>query len=156
MNLTIFDCFSIILTSSYTWFVLILFFLLNFVKYNFKINSPKKFVCNFACFYIYLFWLVSIFLNRSGDIEKNLGLKTKSCQSFSICQWNLYIISAHDFSKMSLLQAYNAVHKYDIICLLEVYLNSSIPYDDGNMEIPGYNLIRADHPSHKRGDVCIY
>ena len=40
-NLTIFD-FSIILTSSYTYFVLIFFFLLNVVKYNFKTNSPKN------------------------------------------------------------------------------------------------------------------
>ena len=55
------------------------------------------------------------------------------------------------------MQAYNAVHKYDIICLSETYLNSSIPYDNDNLEIPGYNLIRAHHPSeNKRGDVCIY
>ena len=58
---------------------------------------------------------------------------------------------------MSLLQVYNAVHKHDIICLLETYLNSSIPYDDDNLEIPGYNLIRGDHPSEdKRDGVCIY
>ena len=63
VNLTKFDCFSIILTSSYTYFVLIFFFLLNVVKYNFKINSLKKFVCNFTSFYICLFWLISIFLN---------------------------------------------------------------------------------------------
>ena len=55
------------------------------------------------------------------------------------------------------MQAFNAVHKYDIICLSETYLNSSIPYDNDNLEIPGYNLIRAHHPSeNKRGDVCIY
>ena len=157
VSLTIFDCFSVILTSSYTCFVLIFFFLLYVVKYNFKINSPKIFVCNLTCLYIDLFWLVSIFLNCSGDIEKNPGPKTKSCQSFSVCHRNLNKICAHNFSKMSLLQAYNAVHKYDIICLSETYLNSSVPYDDGNLEIPGYNLIRTDHQSEdKRGGVCIY
>ena len=59
---------------------------------------------------------------------------------------------------MSLLQAYNAVHKYDIICFSETYLNSSIPYDNDNLEdISEYNLIRADHPSEdKRGSVCLY
>ena len=97
------------------------------------------------------------FLNRSGDIEKNPGPKTKSCQSFLICHWNLNSISALNFSKMSLLKAYNATHKYDIICLSETYLNSSIPYDDDNLEIAGYNLIRADHPSEdRRGGVFIY
>ena len=66
-------------------------------------------------------------------------------------------MSVHNFSKMSILQAYNPVHKYDIICLLETYLNSSIPYDDDNLEIPGYNLIRAGHQSeYKRGGVFIY
>ena len=157
MNLIIFDCFPIILTSSYTYFVLIFFFLLNVVKYKFEINSPKKFVSNLTYFYIYLFWLVSIFLNRSGDIEKKPGPKTKSCQSFSTYHWNLNSLSAQNFSKILLLQAYNAVHNYDIICLSETYLNCSIPYDDDNLEIPGYNLIRAYHPSkHKRGRVCIY
>ena len=58
---------------------------------------------------------------------------------------------------MSLLQAYNGVHKYDIICLSGTYLNSSIPYDDDNLEIPEYNLIHADHPSEdKRGGICTY
>ena len=58
---------------------------------------------------------------------------------------------------MLLLQACNAVHKYDIICLSEIYVNSSIPYDDDNLETLGSNLIRADHPSEdKRGGVCIY
>ena len=58
---------------------------------------------------------------------------------------------------MSLLQVYNAVHKYDIVCLSETCQNYSIPYDDDNLEIPGYNLIRADHPSKdKRNGICIY
>ena len=42
-------------------------------------------------------------------------------------------------------------------CLSETYLNSSILNDDYNLEIPGYNLFRADHQSNtKRGGVCIY
>ena len=129
---------------------------LTLLNITLKVNSPKKFVCNLTCFYIYLFWLV-YFLNRSRDIEKDPGPKTKSCQSFSICHWNLNSISAHNFSKKLLLQAYNAVHKCDIICLSKTYLNSSIPYDDDNLEIPGYNLIRADHLSKdKRNGICIY
>ena len=45
----------------------------------------------------------------------------------------------------------------DVICLSESYLDSSISNDDDNLEIPGYDLYRADHPSDtKRGGVCIY
>ena len=58
---------------------------------------------------------------------------------------------------MSLLRAYISVNKIDIICLSETYLGSSIPSDDDNLELPGYNLERVDNPSNtKRGGVCIY
>ena len=47
------------------------------------------------------------------------------------------------------------MHKFDIICLSEIYLDSSI--DDGSLEISGYYLLRSDHPSNKkRGGICIY
>ena len=58
---------------------------------------------------------------------------------------------------MSLLRAYLAFHKFDIICLSETYLNSSNSPDDETLEISGYNLVRSDHPlNSKRGGVCIY
>ena len=39
----------------------------------------------------------------------------------------------------------------------ETYLDSSIPSDDNNLEIPGYGLIEADYPSNrKRMGVCVY
>ena len=45
----------------------------------------------------------------------------------------------------------------DIICLSEIYLDSIIQSDNDNLEIPGYNLVRSDHPSNnKRGGVCIF
>ena len=57
---------------------------------------------------------------------------------------------------MFLLKAYITVHKFDIICLSETYLDSSSD-DDDNLEIAGYNIARADHPINtKRGGVCIY
>ena len=59
--------------------------------------------------------------------------------------------------KISLLKAYITVHKFDIICLSETYLDSSTRHDDENLEIPGYDIARADHPTNtKRGGVCIY
>ena len=60
-------------------------------------------------------------------------------------------------SIFSLLSAYISVHKFDIICHSEIYLNSEILSDDENLEIPGYNLVREDHPSNsKRGGVYGY
>ena len=79
-----------------------------------------------------------------GDIESNPGPRPNSGQSFSICHWNLNSIAAHNFSKISLLRAYNAIHNYDIICLSEIYLNHDTSSDSDNLKIPGYELIRVD------------
>ena len=70
-------------------------------------------------------WVASPTISLSGD---------KEC--FSVCHWNLNSISAHSFTKVSLLSAYISVHKFDIICLSETYINSEIPSDDENLEIP--------------------
>ena len=68
-----------------------------------------------------------------------------------------YSIAAHNFAKLVLLKAYNSVHKFDIICLSETYLDSNILPDDSNLKIPSYNLVCSDHPTNKkRGGVCIY
>ena len=96
-------------------------------------------------------------LKLCGDIESNPGPRPNSSQSFSICHWNLNSIAAHNFSKISLLKAYNAIHTFDIICLSETYLNHDTLSDNDNLKIPGYELIRVDHPSNqKQGGICIY
>ena len=76
---------------------------------------------------------------------------------FPICHWNLNRVSAHTFIKVFLLSAYISVHKFNIICFSETYLIPKIPSDKENLEVPGYNLVREDHPSNsKRGEVCVY
>ena len=54
--------------------------------------------------YVFHVWLYLILTKRSGDIEQNPGPKSNSCQSFSICHWNLNSISAHNFIKIFLLK----------------------------------------------------
>ena len=45
----------------------------------------------------------------------------------------------------------------DIICLSKTFLDSSIPIDRNTLSIPGYSMMRADHPSNtKRDGVCLY
>ena len=101
-------------------------------------------------------WYCKCLLQLSGDIELSPGPKLNSCKSFSICHWNLNSITSHNFIKVSLLTAYNSIHKFDIICLSETYLNFETLSSNENWNIPGYNLITADHLSNtKRGGVCI-
>ena len=93
-----------------------------------------------------------------GDIELNPGPKHEQSQSLSIYHWNLNSIPAHNFQKLALLQGFISSNKVDILCLSKAFLNSDISYDDSNLQLPGFDLIRApDHPSNtKRGGVCIY
>ena len=45
----------------------------------------------------------------------------------------------------------------DIVFLSETFLDSIIAHDDTNLDINGYAMLRADHPSNsKRRGVCIY
>ena len=114
-----------------------------------------------SCLYLailsnYLTWFITIIL-LSGDIEINPGPKSSSRECFSICHWNLNSISAQSYTKVSLLTAYNLIHNFDIICVSETFLNSETAPNDPNLEIPGYNMCRGDHPSNcKRGSVCIF
>ena len=63
----------------------------------------------------------------------------------------------HNFFKVSLLQTLVVANDYDIICLIETFLDSSIKNDDDRISIPGYNILHADHPSNtKSAVVCIY
>ena len=100
-------------------------------------------------------WLYSLLILLSTDVELNPGPKRAFTRNISICHWNLNSISAHNYIKLFFLRAYIAIHKFDIICLSETYLDSSTTSDDDNFAISGYNLIRSDHSSNnKRGGVC--
>ena len=92
-----------------------------------------------------------------GDVELNLGPKQRQDKSLSICYWNLNDISVNNFQKLELLQSRIWSNKVEILCLSQTFLNSDISCDDKNLQLPGFDLIRADYPSNvKRGGACIY
>ena len=72
-----------------------------------------------------------ILLLTHGDIEANPGPTKKTSNYFSCCHWNVNSILAHN--KMSLLTAYNIVQKFEIICISETYLDSTV--DNKTVEI---------------------
>ena len=153
ISILVFSC-SILPTISIFFLSLSLgIFVCNTIKI-FLFSKFRKIKGVFVSIFVFTFF--AYFLSRklllSGVIENNPGRNP-----VTICHWNLNSISAHDFAKVQLLKAYLAVHKFDIVCLSETYLNSSFPFDDGNLDIPGYIMIRADHPANsKRGGVCMY
>ena len=92
------------------------------------------------------------------DVELNPGPKNnKSSYYFSLCHWNLNSFPAHDFSKLSLIEAYNTYHNFDMILLSETYLDSSYVNDNKRLNLKDFTLIRADNPHNcKRDGVSIY
>ena len=128
------------------------------VKYPFK-SKYRANVCrrNLNKFYT-ICCMILLLLISAGDIELNPGpRKNNTSYNFSFCHWNLNSIAAHNFSTLSLLEAYNVQHKFHMICLSETFLDSSIRFNDERLNMKGYKLIRAGNPSDsKKGGVCIY
>ena len=98
---------------------------------------------------------MKILLVNSGDIETNPGPRKSSPIKF--CHWNLNVLAAHDHFKVTLIEAFITTHNFNILCLSETFLDSTIDLNDENVNIDGYSILRADHPSNnKRRGVCIY
>ena len=123
-------------------------------KYPFK-SKYRASVClrNLNNFYT-ICCIFLLLLICAGDIELNPGpRKNNTSYNFSFCHWNLNSIAAHNFSKLSSLEAYNVQHKFDMICLSE----TSIPTNDERLNMKEYKLIRVDNPSDSKKDgVAIY
>ena len=133
MNINSFQSYSL------STFILLVFLFLG-LKYNGHKISMKFFVWFLFLMGVSLntsLWLQILLVLLSGDVEINPGPKRTPKASLSICHWNLNSISAHNYAKLSLLRAYFAFHKFDIICLSETYLNFSNLPDDETLEISG-------------------
>ena len=87
--------------------------------------STKLYISIFMLFIILLgvlVWLCSCWIKLSGDVETNPGPKNSVSECLSICHWNLNSISAHDYSKLFLLKACIAVHKFDIVFVSQKHI----------------------------------
>ena len=114
----------------------------------------------FLQYCLILNYFIELSLNlllQHGDTETNPGPRGNCSQYFSFCHWNLNSLPAHNYVKVPLLQAFNTLHKFNLICLSETYLGSSISIEEKSLIIDDYNSLHTDHPSDtKRGGVCIY
>ena len=63
-------------------------------------------------------------------------------------------MTAHNFEKINLLEGYNTINKFHVICLSKPH-HSSIASDNDDLNIKGYNLYR-DPNNVKRDGVCTY
>ena len=102
-------------------------------------------------------YFLHVLLLQDGDIETTPWSTKEKFENLSFCHWNVHSLIAHNSTKISHLEAYNATYKHDFVCISETFFDSSVTEGDKNIQLNGYILIRADHPSNKkRGGVCIF
>ena len=97
--------------------------------------------------------MISRFILLSGDVELNPGPET-----LKFCCWNLNSIAAHDFLRVSLIEAYKSIYNCDLIDLTgiaETHLNDSV--DQESLFLKGYEFINRNYPlNSKRGGVGLH
>ena len=91
----------------------------------------------------------------SGNVLENPGPNNCNLKFF---HWNLDSLTARDNTKISLIEAYNAVCSYDLIAISDTRLDRSIGNEDIQIEGFSCDVFRSDHPSNSRnpGGVCLY
>ena len=74
---------------------------------------------------------------------------------FSFCNWNLNTLIIYEFSLVSLLNAYNPIHKYVIISSFETSLSKNAIAPENIL--PGCHYHGGNHPSgEKKGGVDMF
>ena len=118
---------------------------------------------NLTCLFNYphetiALWYFLLRLILSLDVHPNPGPVQHNNFSggfLSFCNWNLNTLSKDNFYRITLLQAHNANHNYDIISLCETSLNDAIEVPVNIL--PGYKFHSCNHPdSDRNGGVGIF
>ena len=131
---------------NFTFYAPLMAYLVNIA--NQCLNSKYS----FFGFYILVF--IDLIL-LCGNVKKNQRPKTKPNDNLSLCHWNVNSIPSYNFQKIAALESFVAMHKFDIICVSETFLNNT--YHDNDLSLNGCSLLRADYLSNaKRLGVCIY
>ena len=112
---------------------------------------------NYPC-EVFAVWYFSLRLILSLDIHPHPGpsqAENVLGGFLSFCNWNLNTLSKDDFHRITLLEAHNATHDYDIISLCETSLNDTIQVPENIL--PGYKFHSSNHPDGDRnGGVGIF
>ena len=103
-------------------------------------------------------WYFLLHVLLSSDVHPNPGPVDSNNFSggfLSFCNWNLNTLSKDDFYRITLLEAHNTEHNYDIISLCETSLNDTLQVPEN--ALPGYKFHSCNHPDGERnGGVGIF
>ena len=107
----------------------------------------------FKCLFFNRIFIV-VLLNWAETLKKIQELTSSPIKAFQFAIRTLRALLHIIFPKSEYLIS---IHQFDIICLSETYLNFDISSGNENLDIPGYRLVRSNHPSNdNQGGVCVY
>ena len=99
-----------------------------------------------------LWWLVFLLVFLCGDIHTNPGPQSGNLK---ILHWNINSIKTDNFSRVTLIQSFNLINRYDIISISETGLHHNDSSDDLNID--GFSLYRRDlSDDETHGGVMVY
>ena len=97
-------------------------------------------LCNCCTIAFYFLCCTTLTLFICGHVELNPRPQNTKYYTFSLCHWNFNSLPAHDFLKLSLIEAYNTHHNFDMIRLSETYLDSSYADDHIQLNLKDFNF----------------
>ena len=62
-------------------------------------------------------YFLHVLILQHGDIETNPGPTKEKIKNLSFCHWNINSLIARNLTKISHLEAYNAIYKHDFISI---------------------------------------
>ena len=83
------------------------------------------------CINVFFFFIILQVNNIIKSFRRYRNKSRPRSKAFCFCHRSLDCIAA--YIKMSLLQVYNSIHKFDVICLSETYLDNSYHSDDDQL-----------------------
>ena len=99
-------------------------------------------------------WLPTILILLSNDIHLNPGPNFQN-NLFNFTSWNLNSLAKDNFQRIRLIEAHNALFKYDLISICETSLNDSVELPE--TLINDYTFVPANNPANVRhGGVGLF
>ena len=98
-----------------------------------------------------------ILLPCSGT-ELSAGPRRRDfCYNLSVYYWKLNSLTTLSFQKKIFWMPKTRLINLMLFFYRDLYLDSSIPSDNANLDIKGYKLQRAHNPNNiQRGNACAY
>ena len=118
--------------------------------------TPARCILSLVVFQIWFYsltknvplWLPTIPILLVNDIHLNPGPHFKNNFFFNFMSWNLNSLAKDNFQRIRLIEAHNALFKYDLISICETSLNDSVELPE--TLINNYTFVPANNPSNVR------